>query len=153
MPHTFIDVGWWMQLYLPLPVRSQAPQLMKEMGWSMYADGAGCSLVTNREHIGTYVARILADPRTLNHAVMVWEDEVRQSDAHALGELLSGEGDALREKRIAVSVMIYLCTIAMGGALTYLRIVEDERGLRRCRGGGEGSARTGLGREFRGTCI
>ena len=95
-----------MQLYLPLPVRSQAPPLMKEMGWSVYADGAARSLVTNREHIGTYVARILADPRTLNEAVMVWEDEVRQGDAHALGERLAGLGerDALREKRIVVSV-------------------------------------------------
>ena len=108
LPYTFIDVGWWMQLYLPLPLRSQAPHLMKEMGWSMYADGAARSLVTHREHIGTYVARILADPRTLNHAVMVWEDEVRQSDAHALGERLAGlgEGDALRETRIVVSVIL-----------------------------------------------
>ena len=105
MPHTFIDVGWWMQLYLPLPLRSQAPQPVKEMTWGVYADGAARNLVTNREHIGTYVARILADPRTVNHAVIIWEDEVRQGDAHALGERVSGEGDALKEKRIAVSAV------------------------------------------------
>ena len=94
-----------MQLYLPLPLRSQAPQLMKDMGWSMYADGDARSLVTDREHIGTYVARILADPRTVNQAVVIWEDEVRQGDAHALGERVSGEGEALKEKRIAVSAV------------------------------------------------
>ena len=106
MPYTFIDVGLWMQLYLPLPLRSQAPQPVKEMTWSVYADGAARNLVTHRERIGTYVARILADPRTLNQAVIVWEDEVRQGDAHALGERISGDGEALKAKRIVVSTII-----------------------------------------------
>ena len=105
MPHTFIDVGWWMQLYLPLPLRSKAPSPVKEMTWGVYGDGEARNLVTNREHIGTYVARILADPRTVNQAVVIWEDEVRQGDAHALGERVSGEGGALKEKRIAVSAV------------------------------------------------
>ena len=106
MPHTFIDVGVWMQFYLPLPLRSKAPQPVKDMTWSVYADGTARNLVTNREHIGTYVARILADPRTLNQAVIVWEDEVRQGDAHALGERVSGDGDALKAKRIVVSTFV-----------------------------------------------
>ena len=106
MPYTFIDVGLWMQLYLPLPLRSQMPQQMKEMTWMVYADGSSRSLLTNVENIGKYVARILADPRTLNQAVIVWEDEVRQADAHAIGERLSGEGDALKAKRIAVSAIV-----------------------------------------------
>ena len=106
MPYTFIDVGLWMQLYLPLPLRSQPPQPVKEMTWSVYADGAARNLVTHRERIGTYVARILADQRTLNQAVIVWEDEVRQGDAHALGERISGDGDALKAKRIVVSTPI-----------------------------------------------
>ena len=104
MPYTFIDVGLWMQLYLPLPLRSRAPQPTKEMTWSVDADGLARTLVTSIESIGTYVARILADPRTLNQAVIVWEDEVRQVDAHVLGERVSGEGDALKAKRIVVSI-------------------------------------------------
>ncbi|PIL32965.1 hypothetical protein GSI_05083 [Ganoderma sinense ZZ0214-1] len=103
VPYTFIDVGLWMQLYLPLPLRSQAPQPVKDMTWTVYADGSARTLLTHRERIGTYVARILADPRTLNQAVIVWEDEVRQGDAHALGERVSGEGDALNAKRIVAS--------------------------------------------------
>lgn len=103
VPFTFIDVGWWMQLYLPLPLRSKAPLPVKEMTWKIYGDGKARNLVTNNQNIGKYVARILADPRTLNHSVIIWEDEVSQEEAHALGERLSGEGDALKEKRIIVS--------------------------------------------------
>ena len=106
MPYTFIDVGLWMQLCLPQPLRSCVPQPMKEMTWSVYADGSARSLVTSIESIGRYVARILADPRTLNQAVIVWEDEVRQGDAHALGERVSRDGDALKAKRIVVSTFV-----------------------------------------------
>ncbi|PIL32960.1 hypothetical protein GSI_05078 [Ganoderma sinense ZZ0214-1] len=91
VPYTFIDVGL------------QAPQPVKDMTWTVYADGSARTLLTHRERIGTYVARILADPRTLNQAVIVWEDEVCQGDAHALGERVSGEGEALKAKRIVAS--------------------------------------------------
>ena len=92
-----------MQLYLPLPLRSRAPQPAKDMTWRVYGDGTVRNLLTYNANIGKYVARILADPRTLNQAVIVWEDEVRQADAHALGERISGDGDALKAKRIPVS--------------------------------------------------
>ncbi|PIL32964.1 hypothetical protein GSI_05082 [Ganoderma sinense ZZ0214-1] len=117
VPHTFIDVGWWMQLYLPLPVRSKVPQAVKEMTWGVCGDGAARNLVTHLEHIGTYVARILADPRTLGHAVIIWEDEVRQGDAHALAQRVSGEGDALRAGRIAMTKDTFINAAAEAKAL------------------------------------
>ncbi|KAI0334655.1 hypothetical protein GY45DRAFT_1427116 [Cubamyces sp. BRFM 1775] len=67
VPYTFIDVGWWMQLSLPLPERSRSP--LKERLDTVYGDGNGRMLATNFNRIGTYVAWIIADPRTLNHAV------------------------------------------------------------------------------------
>ena len=94
-----------MQLYLPLPLRSAASAGALKMSRHVYGAGDNRTLVTDFNHIGTYVARILADPRTVNHAVIIWEDEVRQGDAHALGERVSGEGEALKEKRIAVSAV------------------------------------------------
>ncbi|KAJ8501666.1 hypothetical protein ONZ51_g438 [Trametes cubensis] len=101
VPYTFIDVGWWMQISLPLPERSQSP--MKEQSYTIYGDGNNRMLVTNLNHIGTYVARIIADPRTLNHAVIIWEDEPTQLETREIGERVSGEGDALKAKRIYVS--------------------------------------------------
>ena len=103
VPYTIIDVGWWMQLYLPLPLRSTVPPQVKAMTWAIHGSGESKNLLTNLHHIGTWVAKIIADPRTLNQSVIIWEDEVLQKDAHEIGARVSGDGDALRTKRIPVS--------------------------------------------------
>ena len=95
-----------MQLFLPLPLRSGASAYAKAHSWTINGDGKHRNLGTNLDHIGTWVARIIVDPRPLNQAVIVWEDEVRQGDAHALGERVSGDGDALKAKRIVVSTFV-----------------------------------------------
>ncbi|KAI0359478.1 NAD-P-binding protein [Trametes cingulata] len=101
VPYTFIDVGWWMQLSLPLPSRSDVWR--KESTYEVHGDGTKKMLVTDLRHIGTYVARIVADPRTLNQAVIVWEDEVTDLEAHEIGERISGEADMLKAKRVIVT--------------------------------------------------
>ncbi|OSC98812.1 NAD-P-binding protein [Trametes coccinea BRFM310] len=101
VPYTFIDVGWWMQLALPLPERSAF--IMKALTYEIYNNGGAKMLLTARDHIGTYVARIIADSRTLNNAVIIWEDERTQLEQHEIGERASGEGDALEAKRIYVT--------------------------------------------------
>ena len=63
----------------------EATPKAKEMGHVRPTGGAARNLLTNMHHIGTWVARILADPRTLNQAVIVWEDEVPQREAEELG--------------------------------------------------------------------
>ena len=103
--YTFIDVGWWAQLYLPLPLRSNAPAQVKAGTWVICEDGSARNLVIDKRHIGTFVARIIADPRTLNKAVIAWDDEVTQLAAHEIGERVSGEGDELKRQRIYVSVL------------------------------------------------
>ncbi|RPD53615.1 NAD-P-binding protein [Lentinus tigrinus ALCF2SS1-6] len=101
--YTIIDVGFWMQFFLPLPLRSTVPPELKAISWSFYAGGESKNLLTNLHHIGIWVARIITDPRTINKSVIIWEDEVLQKDAHELGARLSGDGDALRAKRIELS--------------------------------------------------
>ena len=95
-----------MQLLQPIPLRSRSQESTKKMTWQLVGTGDERVLVTDRERIGVYVARIVVDPRTLNRAVIVWEDEVRQGDAHWLGERVSGDGDALKAKRIVVSTFV-----------------------------------------------
>ncbi|KAL1944038.1 hypothetical protein VTO73DRAFT_3856 [Trametes versicolor] len=97
LPYTFIDVGWWMQISLPLPARSTT--YMKAKTYEVFGDGSDRFLVTDLRHIGAYVARIIADPRTLNHAVIIWEDEPTQLEAHEIGQRLSGEGESLKAQR------------------------------------------------------
>ena len=101
--HTFIDVGWWMQLYLPLPLRSSATPGALKMSRHVYGGGHSRTLLTDLNHVGTYVARILLDPRTLGQAVQVWEDERTQLDAREIGERVSGDEGGLRALRVPVS--------------------------------------------------
>ena len=89
VPYTFIEVGWWKQLFIPFP-----PQLT-----GMVADstrqypGKGIQPValTDLHHIGTYVARVLQDERTLNKRIFIWEDEATLDEAWEIAGKTFGE--------------------------------------------------------------
>ena len=102
MPHTFIDVGWWMQLFLPLPSRTKAREPFRGISHHLYNGGRARTLITDLRHVGAWVARIIADPRTLNHSVIVWEEERLHADAHEIAERYSGEAEYMRAQRIPV---------------------------------------------------
>lgn len=104
IPHTYIDVGWWMQLTLPLPTRSKVPDVWKEGSWTLHGAGDTKMLVTDLRHIGVFVARIIADPRTLDRSVIAWEEELTELETHEIGERASGEADVLKAKRSHVSL-------------------------------------------------
>ena len=70
-------------------------------------------LLTHLSDIGVWVARIIADPRTLNQAGIVWGDEITANAAHDIGERISGEWEALKAKRTYVSAMISLNSAAV----------------------------------------
>ena len=95
-----------MQLYLPVPPSPDLPPQLIAMANSVYGTGEHKNLLTDLRHIGAWVARIIADPRTLNHAVMVWEDEVAQRDALEIGDRVSGKGEAFAATRGKVSVAL-----------------------------------------------
>ncbi|EIW55885.1 NAD-P-binding protein [Trametes versicolor FP-101664 SS1] len=116
VPHTFIDVGWWMQITLPLPTRSKVRDDWKAMTYAVYGSGDHKMLVTDLRDIGVFVARIVADPRTLGHAVLAWEDEVTQLEAHEIGERASGEAEVLKAKRFNVPAEAILKYAAEGKA-------------------------------------
>ena len=81
IPHTSINVGWWMQIVLPIPLRSAAPMALKSFT---------CRIIGS-------LPRIITDPRTLNQAVMVWEDKVTQFDTQDIGARISADGDKMKE--------------------------------------------------------
>ncbi|KAI0644853.1 NAD-P-binding protein [Trametes meyenii] len=115
--YTFIDVGWWMQLALPLPERSKAIIPGKENTYEVHNEGVQKILVTDHRHIGRFVARIIADPRTLNQAVIIWEDEVTQLKSHEIGEHASGGGESLKARRTYLSTEDVLRRISEGKEL------------------------------------
>ncbi|KAI0359473.1 NAD-P-binding protein [Trametes cingulata] len=116
LPYTFIDVGWWMQLALPLPARSKAPEAFKEWTYELHGTGTQKMLLTDSRDIGAYVARIVADPRTLNQAVIVWEEELTEEEIHEIAERFSGEGEELKAKRAYVSAQEILKRVDEGRA-------------------------------------
>ncbi|KZT03606.1 NAD(P)-binding protein [Laetiporus sulphureus 93-53] len=89
--YTFIDIGWWTQLTLPSP-------LLSSLSYKIIGKGDKKLLVTDVTHVGPYVARIIADERTLNHSVIVWEDEVTLLDVKRLVEKYSPDGEAAKDK-------------------------------------------------------
>ncbi|EIN04063.1 NAD(P)-binding protein [Punctularia strigosozonata HHB-11173 SS5] len=88
LPHTYIDVGWWMQITVP----GKVPGFELDTAWTFYGDGDKKFAVTDLNHIGDFVARIIEDPRTLNQWVYIWEDELTQAEAWATATRVLGSG-------------------------------------------------------------
>ncbi|GAW17973.1 hypothetical protein ANO14919_074420 [Xylariales sp. No.14919] len=93
LPYTYIDAGWWYQLTLPrlpsgrldyaLPVHNLEPRLG--------VDGNVPSALADIRDVGRYVARVIADPRTLNKRVHVYNEVLTRNKVYDLVEKLSGE--------------------------------------------------------------
>lgn len=105
--YTYIDVGWWMQIALPLPTRSKVPDPWKVASWTLHGAGDMKMLLTDLRRIGAFVARIVADPRTLGRSVIAWEVELTELEIHEIGEGASREADVLKAKRAHVSPLLF----------------------------------------------
>ena len=69
------------------------------MSNTLFGAGDKSNLLINPKHIGDWVVRVVADPRTLNQSVIVWDDEISQARALEIADRVSGEGDTLRATR------------------------------------------------------
>ncbi|KAK7409525.1 hypothetical protein QQX98_008309 [Neonectria punicea] len=93
LPYTYIDAGWWYQLTLPrlpsgrwdyaLPSYDSEPRLG--------GDGNVPSALADIRDVGRYVARVVADPRTLNKKVHVYSEVLTRNQVYDLVEKISGE--------------------------------------------------------------
>ncbi|EJD05566.1 NAD-binding protein [Fomitiporia mediterranea MF3/22] len=88
--YTFIDVGWWMEGILPYEAEHPKVPGLSEFLRTFFGEGNVKCAITDRRDIGKFVARILADERTLNHYVFCWTQQATQSEAFALAERVSG---------------------------------------------------------------
>ena len=91
LPYTVIDVGWLSQLSLPeLPsgrVKGTMMYAMKEL----CGDGDVPFALLDTRDIGKYVARIIADPQTLNKSVFAYGEIWTQNQIFQALEEASGE--------------------------------------------------------------
>ncbi|EIM83074.1 NAD-P-binding protein [Stereum hirsutum FP-91666 SS1] len=79
--YTFVDVGFWYQVNLPMISPKQTPYPFAfEPSRYFYGDGNTKTACIDLGDIGRFVARIIADPRTLNHYVFAWGEELTQKE-------------------------------------------------------------------------
>ncbi|KAK1855478.1 isoflavone reductase family protein [Colletotrichum chrysophilum] len=91
LPYTAIDVGWWYQITLPRLASGRIDYATTLVTDGIGGDGNMLSAITDVRDIGTYVARIIADPRTLNHMVFAYNELITQNQVYDLLEKMSGE--------------------------------------------------------------
>ncbi|KAL1745234.1 hypothetical protein HDZ31DRAFT_36914 [Schizophyllum fasciatum] len=126
--YTFIDVGFWYESLLPYPP-SYAGNPLAEMSWVFKGPGDVPTAGTALAHIGDFVARILLDPRTLNRAVFVWEDQLTETDIFRIAEQHCGDAAGLRARTTRVSAEALQAqverAVAGGEAALGLRFVSE----------------------------
>ena len=89
--YTVIDVGFWYQVLLP---RLASGRIDYALSWTKLAvvgEGNVPSGMTDLRDIGKIVAKVIADPRTLNRMVFGYNKIWTQTEMHDLLEKLSGE--------------------------------------------------------------
>ncbi|WQF79284.1 Putative NmrA-like domain, NAD(P)-binding domain superfamily [Colletotrichum destructivum] len=91
LPYTAIDVGWWYQISLPRLPSGRLDRNLLLYSAYIPGDGSVPSGRTDRRDIGKYVARIIADPRTLNRKVFAYTDLRTHNEVYDTVEQLSGE--------------------------------------------------------------
>ncbi len=88
MPYTFIEVGCWLQAILPYPHATPENFIVTK---TYVGDRQQKILYTELNSIGTFVARILADSRTLNQTVITSDGEANVNDIYQVASKISGE--------------------------------------------------------------
>lgn len=117
MPYTVIDVGWWSEQITPaLPSGKTNHALLQNEGSRVIpGDGNVPVAFTSLPDIGIYVAKIIADPRTLNKKVLACTDVLTMNQAYDIMDELSGE------KTVRQYVgFLPLCLSDLFGNLTFL---------------------------------
>ncbi|KAF9777023.1 hypothetical protein IL306_004709 [Fusarium sp. DS 682] len=91
LPYTVIDVGWWYQSSLPAVPSGKLDAKLGVPDMIIGADGNVPYAATDLADIGKYVARIIADPRTLNKMVLAYGEVTTQNKVWGYVEELTGE--------------------------------------------------------------
>lgn len=91
LPYTVIDVGWWYQNTAPRLESGKIDYAVRFPVTHIAGDGNFPSALTDLRDVGTYVERIIADSRTLNKLVFVYNEVLTQEQVWSTLEQASGE--------------------------------------------------------------
>jgi hypothetical protein len=91
MPFTVIDVGWWAQQVVPKLPSGRTDHATVDILGSIPGDGNVPIALTDCRDIGTYTAKIITDPRTLNKSVLAYTEVLTYNQILETARKLSGE--------------------------------------------------------------
>ncbi|KAI2465041.1 NAD(P)-binding protein [Annulohypoxylon bovei var. microspora] len=91
LPYTVIDVGWWSSQSVPAIPSGRTDHVVIDVMNILPGDGTVPIAYTDAPDIGHYVAKIIADPRTLNKKVFAYTEVLSTNQVDKLTEELSGE--------------------------------------------------------------
>ncbi|CVL01650.1 related to Isoflavone reductase homolog P3 [Fusarium proliferatum] len=91
LPYTIVDIGYWYQLMLPRLPSGRIDYALPITLGGIPGDGDTPCAFTDLPDIGRWVARIIADPRTLNKMVFAYNTVLTMNQAYDLLEEASGE--------------------------------------------------------------
>lgn len=91
MPYTVIDIGYWHEIMIPPIELGRLDDRALYPTFFFVDEGSAPCATTYLPDVGRYVARIIADPRTLNRMVFAYGEVTTQRAAVDLVERLSGE--------------------------------------------------------------
>lgn len=77
-------------MQVSVPPKPDSTALLDSMLRSFYGNGETKTAIINKDHIGDFVARIIADPQTLNQHVFVHEIEVTQKEIYEVCSRVAG---------------------------------------------------------------
>ncbi|KAJ6505293.1 hypothetical protein C8R45DRAFT_972272 [Mycena sanguinolenta] len=92
LPYTIIDVGYWYQISFPtLPSGRVDYAAVFRPKIEIHEGGTAPNMLVDLRDIGRFVARIIKDPRTLNHFVAAYGDVLSENEIFSVMEEVSGE--------------------------------------------------------------
>ncbi|KAK3326019.1 hypothetical protein B0H66DRAFT_616815 [Apodospora peruviana] len=89
--YTVIDVGWWYQISVPRLPSGRIDYALTTTNSPIAGEGKVPSGLTDLRDVGKFVAKIIADPRTLNRMVFAYTKLWTQTEVRDLMDRLSGE--------------------------------------------------------------
>ena len=107
MPYTIIDTGFWHEIMIP---RIDSGRLDHRALYSTFFfvdEGSAPCATTYLADVGRYVARIIADAKTLNRMVFAYGEVTTQRAVVDMVERLSGEEcpfKAVRSEQVAAAI-------------------------------------------------
>lgn len=91
VPYTVVDTGYWSQLSVPRVPSGRLDGVLLIPANEVYAGGDAENIITDLWDIGTLVAEIIRDERTLNKYVVTCGEVLSQNEITKIVEEVSGE--------------------------------------------------------------